>query len=177
MVSDDWPGWARQKVEIREWDVTWRPRAADLIADLEPLLDRWLEGRIEHVGSTAVLGLAAKPVIDLLAPVASLVESQPASPVLAEVGWQLVPPELDQRPWRRLHVLAEGDRRVAHLHLVEADHPRRQETLAFRDELRRHPALAARYERLKRDAARDHEDDREAYTAAKAAFIRSVVGR
>lgn len=174
-MGEDWPPWATQKVEIHAWDPSWQQRAAELIAALEPLLERWLAGRIEHVGSTAVPGLAAKPVIDLQAPVVSLVGSEPADHLLAEAGWHLVPPELDQRAWRRLHVLADSDRRVAHLHLVEGDHPRRRETLDFRDQLREQPALAAQYERLKRTAAHEHGDDREAYTHAKAAFIRTVV--
>lgn len=174
-LGDDWPRWATQQVEIHTWDASWQQRADGLIAGLELLLANWLEGPIEHIGSTAVPGLAAKPVIDLQAPVASLAGSEPADHALAKAGWHLVPPELDQRPWRRLHVLTDGDRRVAHLHIVEVDHPRRRETLDFRDRLRDQPALAAQYEHLKRTAANEHEDDREAYTHAKTAFIRSVV--
>lgn len=175
--DDAWPPWATQRIEILAWDASWQQQAAALIADLTSLLERWLDGPIEHIGSTAVPGLAAKPVIDLLAPVSSPGARDRADPVLAHAGWQLVPPELDQRPWRRLHVLATGDRCVAHLHLVEAGHPRAWETIAFRDELRRQPALAARYEGLKRSAARGHEGDREAYAEAKTAFIRAVVSR
>jgi GrpB-like predicted nucleotidyltransferase (UPF0157 family) len=176
-VSRDWPAWATEKVAISGWDATWPRRAAELISGVEPLLAPWLAGRVEHVGSTAVPGLAAKPVIDLMAPLRSLVGSERADAVLAEAGWELVPPELDQRPWRRLHVLAEGDRRVAHLQLVDVDPHRWRQTLGFRDELRQRPDLAAEYERVKRLAARDHEDDREAYTDAKAAFVRRVVRR
>lgn len=62
-MSDTWPAWATQRVEIHDWDATWQPQAADLIADLPPLLERRAEGLIEHVGSTAVAGVAAKPVI------------------------------------------------------------------------------------------------------------------
>lgn len=175
MVDNDWPAWATEQVEIHPWDATWHQQAADLIAVLQPPLEGWLEGHIEHVGSTAVDGLAAKPVIDLQAPVASLVGSELVHGVLVQAGWHLVPPELDRRPWRRLWVMAEGDRRVAHLHLVEADNPRCQQTLAFRDRLRQQPALAKQYEHLKRIAAQEHRSDREDYTDAKAAFIRSVV--
>lgn len=173
-MGEDWPSWATQRIEIHTWDASWQQRATELIAALEPPLENWLEGPIEQVGSTAVPGLAAKPVIDLQAPVASLVDSEQADQVLTEAGWHLVPPELDQRPWRRLHVLADGHRRVAHLHVVDVDHPRRRETLHFRDHLRNQPALAAQYEHLKRTAAREHGHEREAYTHAKAAFIRAV---
>jgi GrpB-like predicted nucleotidyltransferase (UPF0157 family) len=176
-VTRDWPAWATEKVAISQWDATWPRRAAELISEVERLLDPWLADRVEHVGSTAVPGLAAKPVLDLMAPFRPLAGSEQADAVLAEAGWHLVPPELDQRPWRRLHVLAEADRRVAHLQLVAVDHPRWRETLGFRDELRQRPDLAAEYERVKRLAARHHEDDREAYTDAKTAFVRGVVRR
>lgn len=173
-MSDDWPAWATQEVEIVDWDAGWPPRAAGIVAELEPLLDPWLAGAIEHIGSTSVAGLAAKPVIDLQAPLRSLTGSAPADRVLADAGWHLVPPELDQRPWRRLHVLPDGDRRLAHLHLVQAGDPRCREALDFRDRLRREPALRTRYERLKRAAADEHRRDREAYTDAKAEFIRGA---
>ena len=174
-MSDAWPAWATQEVEISAPDRAWENQAAELSADLERRLARWLDGRVEHVGSTAVPGLAAKPVIDLMAPVHALVDSERADEVLSEAGWHLVPPELDQRPWRRMYVLPEGDRRLAHLHLVEPTHPQWCDVLLFRDQLRLHPELAATYERIKRLAARAHPGDREAYTAAKSAFVQQVI--
>jgi GrpB-like predicted nucleotidyltransferase (UPF0157 family) len=174
-VEDSWPAWATQPVEIVAADPRWAARAADLLRALEPILDPWLEGRPEHVGSTAVPGLAAKPIVDLMAPVRSLDEARAADGPLAAVGWQLVPPELDGRPWRRMYVLPDGDRRAAHLHLVEATHPRWRDTRRFRDELRRHPQLIEEYARLKRTAAQAHGEDREAYTHAKSAFVDRVL--
>lgn len=174
-MSEGWPAWATQKIEISEPDPVWEQRAAELADDLEQRLAPWLEGRVEHVGSTAVPGLPAKPVIDLMAPVNSLAESEGADGVLAEAGWHLVPPELDQRPWRRMHVLSDGSRRLAHLHLVEPAHPRWREVLVFRDQLRQRPELAAEYARVKRLAAQEHEDDREAYTESKSTFVRGVI--
>ena len=172
---EDWPAWATQGVEVDEWSPSWSQIADDLIDGLADLLEPWAAAPLEHVGSTAVQGLPAKPVVDLLAPVRSLVAAEAADEVLAAAGWHLVPPGLDQRPWRRMYVLPDGDRRVAHLHLVEADHERFRDTLRFRDQLRQRPELASAYARLKYDAAEEHRDDREAYTAAKTAFVRSVV--
>ncbi len=174
-MSDPWPAWATQVVKLSEPDPAWAWHAAELCADLERRLVHWLDGRVEHVGSTAVPGLAAKPVIDLLAPVHSLVDSERADDVLAEAAWHLVPPELDQRPWRRMYVLPDGDHRLAHLHLVEPTRPQWREVLLFRDRLRLHPELAADYERIKRLAAHAHPDDREAYTAAKTSFVDRVI--
>ncbi len=79
-----------------------------------------LDGPAEHIGSTSVPGLPAKPIVDLMAPIASLSSGHAeADSVLADAGWQLVPPELDNRPWRRFYALPHGTKRAAHLHLVE----------------------------------------------------------
>jgi GrpB-like predicted nucleotidyltransferase (UPF0157 family) len=88
-----------------------------------------------------------------------------------------VPPELDRRPWRRFFVKPDesGQHRVAHLHLIQAGHPRWAEQLAFRDALRRDGRLARQYEDLKRLLAARHGGDREAYTAAKAAFVANAL--
>jgi GrpB-like predicted nucleotidyltransferase (UPF0157 family) len=154
----------------------WRQAAQDLIEDLQVSLLAWLdECPVEHIGSTSVPGLPAKPVVDIMAPVGSLSSSHEADPVLAEAGWQLVPPSLDRRPWRRFYVLPEGGRRLAHLHLVERTSPQWWEAIAFRDALRGQPGLAAAYARLKRAAAKAHPDDREGYTAEKARFIQKVL--
>jgi len=174
-VARSWPAWAVETIDVSEPDPAWVPRATALIEDLNRRLDRWLTGPVEHVGSTAVPGLVAKPIVDLMAPVASLDDSAGADGTLVAGGWSLVPPDLDQRPWRRMFVLAQQDRRLAHLHLVESEHPRWRQALAFRDRLRDHPELAAEYAHLKRRAAQVHASDREAYTQAKSALVAAVV--
>lgn len=141
---------------------------------LAELLAPWLVDGVEHVGSTAVPGLAAKPVIDLMASVSDpdTVVSQAGQRLTAD-GWCYVPPELDHRPWRRFFVKpdAPGLRRAAHLHLIQAGHARWAQQIAFRDALRDDDQLARRYAELKRRLAAQHADDREAYTDAKADFI------
>lgn len=170
-----WPAWATAPIEVVDPDPDWAEQGARLAQAMGDLLASWLVGPVEHVGSTAVPGLPAKPIIDLLAPVRSLDDARAASRGLRVAGWSLVPPDLDGRPWRRLYVLPDGDRRLAHLHLVASDHPRVARTVLFRDRLRADPDLAEAYGRLKRDAAAAHRDDREAYTRAKTAFIDEVV--
>lgn len=186
-MSEQWPTWAIERVEIVASDPAWPAAAARLVERLHPVLAPWLAAGIEHVGSTAVPGLAAKPVLDLLAPVTSLAAAERVAPTLAGddawagptpgEGWSLVPPELDGRPWRRLFVLPEGDRRIAHLHLVAADDPHVHDVIDFRDALRRSVDLRDAYATLKRSAAAAHGDDRETYTAAKSAFVADVLGR
>lgn len=174
-MDESWPAWATEPVSIEDPDPAWAEVAVTLVSELQPRLVSWLDGRIEHIGSTAVPGLAAKPIVDVMAPVTALAATHDADSVLAATGWELVPPELDARPWRRFYVLPDGKRRLAHLHLLERAHPRWRDALVFRDVLRERPDLVRSYAELKRAAAASHGDDREAYTAAKSAFVERVV--
>lgn len=173
----DAPAWAYERAEVRPYDPLWAVRAQAECDRLSDLLAPWLVDGPEHVGSTAVPGLAAKPIIDLMVSVADAVVDH-ASERLVTDGWCVVPPELDRRPWRRFFVKpdASGRRREAHLHLIQAGHPRWAEQIGFRDALRRDDQLARRYEDLKRRLAEQRGHDREAYTEGKAEFVASVLG-
>lgn len=175
--DDEWPAWATESIHLEESQESWQTRADHLCRELEARLAPWLTRSVEHIGSTSVPGLPAKPIIDLQALVADLADTPAIAETLAPYGWHFVEPELDQRPWRRFFVLVVNDRRSAHLHVMTADAPRWREQLAFRDRLRDHPDLAAAYAALKRELAERHRDDREAYTAAKSAFIRAALQR
>jgi GrpB-like predicted nucleotidyltransferase (UPF0157 family) len=94
----DWPAWATARVEVSPADPQWQRLGAVLRCELDLTLARWLIAPVEHVGSTAVPGLAAKPVLDLQAAVADLGCAPAVAEVLAGSGWHLVPPELDVRP-------------------------------------------------------------------------------
>ena len=129
----------------------------------------YVDGPVEHVGSTAVPGLAAKPIVDLMAGVEVLDDR-------LVPGWSYVPPDLDLRPHRRFHVLVHDDHRVAHLHLMRTDEPRWAAQLAFRDALRGDDDLRDAYAALKRRLAAT-TSDREAYSEAKGDFVREVLAR
>ncbi|EYC50771.1 hypothetical protein AZ34_06615 [Hylemonella gracilis str. Niagara R] len=131
---------------------------------------------VEHIGSTAVAGLAAKPIIDILAGVASMAVADSVIAPLCASGYTTSAEfnnTLSDRKW--LMRWADG-RRTHHLHLVVHDGQVWRERLRFRDALRSSAALASRYAALKADAAGMHPTDREAYTNAKTEFIHSVSG-
>lgn len=173
-MSESVPAWAFEQAEVSEYDVRWADRALVEQEKLAALLAPWLVDGIEHIGSTAVPGLAAKPIVDVMASVTDLdlVVAQ-ASKSLEADGWCYVPPELDGRPWRRFFVKPDptGRRREAHLHLIAAGHPRWEAQIRFRDALRRDQGLAREYEELKRRLTKAHGHDREAYTRGKAEFV------
>lgn len=135
-------------------------------------LSSWLVGPPEHIGSTAVPSLAAKPVIDIMAPIRSLTDSAAAIPVAERLGYLYFPYKSQQMHWFCKPSLAH---RTHHLHLIALDSPLWRERLAFRDALRRDAGLRAEYQELKQKLAARYRNDREAYTDAKSSFIARVV--
>ena len=172
------PAWAVERVHLSAYDSRWPGRAAEHVSELRPVLAPWLLGAIEHVGSTAVPGLVAKPVIDLMAQVTDVdVVVDQAAGTLGELDWRHVSPEFDGRPWRRFwaKVSPDGQHRRAHLHLMAPGAARWDQQLRFRDALRADPALRDRYAEVKSRLARAHADDRERYTDEKAIFVTGVL--
>jgi GrpB-like predicted nucleotidyltransferase (UPF0157 family) len=150
------------------WPAMFSAEAALLQAVLEP----WLIAEIEHIGSTAVVGLHAKPVIDIMAPVKDLESSRQAIEAAQTVGYCYYPYKPDEMHWFCKPTPAM---RTHHLHLVPWRSQLWQQRLAFRDALRQNPGLAQRYGDLKLELAAKHGVDREAYTEAKAPFVASVL--
>ena len=159
-------------IELVAYDSAWPCRFEAERDLLEQTIGAWLRGTIEHVGSTAVPGMAAKPVIDIMAPVESLEASRPALDRLAVIDYWYAPYHEDVMHW--LCKPSPGFR-THHLHLVPMGSALWSERLAFRDVLRCDPAVARDYGELKARLAREHRDDREAYTEAKGPFVERVL--
>ncbi len=136
---------------------------------LQPLLGG---AELHHVGSTAVPGLAAKPVVDLMALVPDL--DAPVPVLVEHAGYELPAAYNAELHRRRFLCRPSAAHRTHHLHLTD-DPAELARLLTFRDRLRADPALAAAYAALKRDAATRHRDDREAYTEAKTAFVARAI--
>lgn len=171
-----WPRWATAAIEIAEADPGWGRAGQVLVAELAALLSPWLRGGVHHIGSTAVAGLAAKPILDIMAGVRDFECAGEIIAALAPTGWHFVPPELDHRDWRRFFVKVARETRIAHLHAMDPDHPRWRAQLQFRDRLREDEQLREEYGGLKRQLSRWYGEDREAYTEGKAAFVARVLG-
>lgn len=178
LEPDDPPAWAVEAVHLSAYDPRWSERAAGYADELRPVLAPWLLGPVEHVGSTAIPGLVAKPVIDLMAQVADTdTVAVRATGALDQLNWRYVPPSLDGRPWRRFFVKVSPDglHRLAHLHVMPAGAARWDQQLRFRDALRASPALRDEYAAVKSRLASTYADDRERYTEEKAAFVTRVM--
>jgi GrpB-like predicted nucleotidyltransferase (UPF0157 family) len=161
-------------VRIEPYDPDWPRKFERERAALARLFGARAVGGIHHVGSTAVPGLDAKPVIDILVGVASLDVARACIEPLTALGYVYAPYRSEEMAW---FCKPDPARRTHHLHVVPAGAPRYRAELLFRDFLRAHPAVAAEYAALKRDLAVRFETDREAYTQAKADFIAGVLSR
>jgi GrpB-like predicted nucleotidyltransferase (UPF0157 family) len=164
---------------IDPYDPAWPARFADEAASLHRELGD-LALRIEHVGSTSVPGLAAKPVIDIQISVPSLEPRDLYCARLAGLGYTHLPlGDFDvvypffKRPagWPSTH----------HVHLCTAGSKQEHDHLAFRNCLRSYPAVAAEYVALKLRLAAAHDgltmESQERYSLAKTEFVRSVLAR
>lgn len=132
-----------------------------------------VDAAVEHIGSTAVPGLAAKPVLDVLVGVGAL-DPDGAACVRALVadGYRHRPDFEEAMPDRRYFTRSTADGvRIANVHLVRRGGPMWRQTLAFRDALREDPALRAGYEAAKRAALATAPEDVHRYNDAKAPFI------
>jgi len=159
-------------VELVPYDLSWPALFDQERAVLASTLAPWLAGPIEHIGSTAVPGLIAKPVIDIMAAVENLDASRASISAVAEIGYVYFPYRADVMHW---FCKPSPAIRTHHLHLVPMGSRLWIERLAFRDALRRNPATAADYASLKQQLAKQYKFDREGYTNAKASFVQSVV--
>ncbi|HEV8390166.1 MAG TPA: GrpB family protein [Dongiaceae bacterium] len=166
------------EIELVEYDPRWPDLFAEEAVRLRATLDPGLIVGLEHFGSTAISGMAAKPIIDILIAVRSLAEARAifVEP-LEELGYAFWS---DNPKTDRLFFVKGmppyGERRTHHVHVVE---PTAEPwlRLGFRDYLRAHPDEARRYADLKRSLAAAHRTDREAYTDAKAAFVAEIMAK
>ena len=161
-------------IEIVSYDAAWPARFEEECAQLRRVLAPWLAGSIEHIGSTAIAGLAAKPVIDIMAGVGTLEGSRPAIDAASGLGYCYFPYQAELKHW---FCKPSPAFRTHHLHLVPVGSPQWTRPIAFRDYLRAHPNVAAEYEALKWRLAAEFRFDREAYTDAKAPFINAVTDK
>ncbi len=156
-------------VVILEYDSRWpllfEEEKAHILAALPGL-----DCTIEHVGSTSVPGLAAKPIIDIMIGIAELDQVMALIAPLAALGYEYCGDV--GIPGNRF--FRKGEPRSHHLHVFELNHPEYIRHLVFRDYLRTHSEAAQEYELLKRALAQKYPEDSFAYTMSKTEFVKSV---
>lgn len=159
-------------IEVVDYDPSWPAQFAEIAARVRAAFADGPLTAVEHVGSTAVVGLAAKPVIDMDVIVPSLTDVPGAIACLAALGYVH---EGDKGvPGREAFLWPPGTRRH-HLYLCLCGNAEYRRHIAFRDYLREHPDEAQRYEALKRELAARLFADRTAYSEGKTEFVETVL--
>jgi GrpB-like predicted nucleotidyltransferase (UPF0157 family) len=126
---------------------------------------------IEHVGSTSICGIAAKPIIDIAVSLEKIADGERCVEPLENIGYE----------YRGEHGIAgrcyfvKGEPRTHHLHLVESNSGFWASHLLFRDYLREHPKTGKEYEMLKKELAEKYPENRNAYLEGKTVFIENVL--
>ena len=162
-----------EPVALHPYDPAWPAAFVAKRARLTAIAPELLA--VEHIGSTAVPGLSARPIIDILAAVSSLHVADLLLPRLCADGYVTSPEynlTLPDRRWLMGHAIG---RRTHHLHLLPLDSPYRTHCLRFRDHLRQNPTATTVYAALKRSLATTLAHDRQACTHAKSAFITATL--
>jgi GrpB-like predicted nucleotidyltransferase (UPF0157 family) len=167
-----------EEISIVPYDSAWPKMFESEAAFLHKKLPQNLIKRIEHFGSTAVPGLSAKPIIDILVEVSSLEKTKnQIVPILETDGYEYFwrPAFGDDGPPFYAWFIKRNSKsdRSHHIHMVESN-SELWDRLYFRDYLRQFPAVAKQYDELKRKLSNMHTNDRVKYTEEKSGFILSV---
>ncbi|MCC6541576.1 MAG: GrpB family protein [Flavobacteriales bacterium] len=168
----------KERIAVVPYDPEWPRRYDELEVRLKKLLPKNLVQRIAHIGSTAVPGLSAKPIIDVQVEVNDMDEvCERVVSMMEEAGYEFLwrPSIGEAAPYYAWFIKRDAvGVRTEHIHILSPDHTS-AERIIFRDLLRRHPEEAAAYERLKTDLAKRHARDRTAYSTGKTEFIQATL--
>lgn len=160
-------GLARGTVELVPHQTKWHGLFSQEAAQIKQAISN---ETIEHVGSTAVPGILAKPIIDIVIPYHSKEQVSDWITSLEKIGYQYKGEQ--GVPNRFFFVKGPEEKRTFHLHVVDEAEFKR--LIGFRDKLLNDTKLAKEYSDIKMELAKNHPDDRKAYTHAKDEFIRKV---
>ena len=128
---------------------------------------------VEHVGSTAIPGLVAKPLLDIAIALASFEEGEEVVPCITRLGYEYFGEH--GIPGRFYFVLRDQGRSLAHIHMYEKSHPDLRDLIAFKTYLLQHPEAVKAYADLKLELYAKYPTERSRYTSAKGAFIQGIL--
>jgi GrpB-like predicted nucleotidyltransferase (UPF0157 family) len=177
------PAPSPDRILIADYDPVWPRLFEDERQRLHAAVGEWAIA-IEHVGSTAVPGLAAKPIIDIGVALRSFEDALKCITPLFELGYQClgeygIPGRIFFRKLTDAPLAGQthsGVARTHHVHMYQQDHYEFVQQILFRDYIRSHPEVAREYERLKHRLAEEHSDMNE-YAMAKSDFVQDILAK
>ncbi len=160
------------EVKLEKWTPKWR---RDFEMEKQNLLDFFgpLALDIQHIGSTSVEYLDAKPIIDIAVELENLADFEKVREIFAQLPQYSV--KLDSEPGEILIRKGPESNRTHFIHVMESESQRMKDSLKFRDILRCNPRIRNEYYELKYSLANKYPNDRKSYTAHKSAFIKQVL--
>ena len=161
--------WQLFPIYLTEHDASWSTWYADEEQHLKDHLPADRIKRISHIGSTAVKGIWAKPIIDILVEVSAESDLQQFKPILEKIGYLCMSESSGRMSFNKGYTENGFAERVFHLHLRKAGD---NDELYFRDYLNDHPDVAKEYEKLKLSLWKPYEHDRDGYTESKTPFVK-----
>ena len=161
-------------VEIEPHNSEWAEKFERAKAELQGVMDK-VGGTLEHMGSTSVPGLMAKPEIDILGGLNTLEDIEPHINELREIGYPYYKRFEENTPQRRYFRKSEGIKPLVHVHMYKKDSDDYKKHILFRDHLRAHLEVAKQYEDLKKKLLEVSAGDRGIYQDGKKEFIEEVI--
>ena len=163
-------GLERGKTELLPHDNEWEAEAERIIRILHKAIPEARD--IQHVGSTAIKSIDAKPIVDIAVALDDVQSVTSHIDELAEYGIIYRGSDV---PDQLLFIIGDGNIRTHHIHIVKWHGAAWENYVLFRDYMNSRPDKAAEYERLKKQLASSFPDDRKAYTAGKAEYIEKII--
>lgn len=167
---------SQEPITIVDYSPAWPAQYAAEVRRIRASVGEYVTA-IEHIGSTAVPGLGATPIIDVMVGVERLADAETCIESLTDLGYEYCPEFEDAMPYRRYFRKTTAEAHTHHLHMVETASEFWERHRLFRDYLRDHPAVAQQYEALKRELAEAYRHDVERYGAGKSRFIEAIEER
>lgn len=161
-----------KKILIEAYRPEWQDMYAQEAEHLRPAFGDTIV-RVHHIGSTAILGMSAKPIIDILVEVADIEAVDQQNNKLEQLGYEAMG-EFGIKARRYFRKENQAGARTHHVHTFEVGSPEVARHLGFRDFMIAHPELAAQYSDLKRRLVAEHQGDAESYINGKGPFIQHI---
>lgn len=170
----------KEHIDLVPHDPKWAEQYAEVETVLKRVLPRMLAQRIAHIGSTAIPGISAKPIIDVQVEVSDMERvKEDVVPLMEEEGYEFIwrPTIGDAAPFYAWFIKRdEHGERAVHVHMVEPGQAS-VNRLIFRDYLCHNPEEATRYEALKLDLVKRYPNDRGEYTKHKTKFVKQILSK
>jgi len=160
-----------RKIEVVPYDPNWKKNYIREAKNIKTIFKNEILA-IHHIGSTAIPGISAKPVIDILVEVNALEKVDDYNNNMKEQGY--IPKGESGIPRRRFFIKGSEEFRIFHVHVFEKKNPEIKRLLNFRDYMIAHPKEAQNYSRLKEELAREYPENIESYIDGKNTFIKKI---